>query len=92
MSRHWRDKPANRSLPPPICFLEGKRDEEPRGALDDSDFPVHKTVVKDNAHVGFDQILVDWIVISAICMLAQNPSIIACTRREIISNALTFSR
>jgi hypothetical protein len=30
-------------------------------ALYDSDFPVHKTVIKDNAHVGFDQILVDWM-------------------------------
>jgi hypothetical protein len=52
-----------------------------------------KTVVKDNVHVGPDYAVVGWMDCnSVICMFDHNPSIIACTRREIISNVLTFSR
>ena len=59
MSRHWRDKPASRSLPP-ICFLEGNETKSPVGPWMILIFR-SITVVKDNAHVGFDQILVDWM-------------------------------
>jgi hypothetical protein len=42
-----------------VCLLLGRhRDEKSSGALNDSDFPDHQTVVEDNVDVGSDQAIV----------------------------------